>query len=914
MLVRQRLVERIRGHAGPVMIEAGAGAGKSVVIDQIVRGEADRWLVVEGGSSTTAAVLDDVPHGLGVIVDDVHLLDPCDVDRLARVLPETMPIIVAGRILPPSIVAAGRQRSPLELDAEALFFDREEIVQLVGDPAAAAAVARLTSGWPVAVGTMLERRDPGAEPGPQLARQTNVVDDLIGAELAAIAPAERLPIAQLCFCRDFTSTLARRLDPQLLDRMKRAGLPLFRLAPDRYEIPLPVRHALRRQIDIETDQLEPVVDGLVAEGLFEAALDVCAQRGWTARAAALLTELDPDQLYSFDASTVPNLLNVLGSDLHDHPGAMLSVARIQFMDGEIEDVRRSLTTALDRLAITDPDATDPVQHEVLAELAYLEYESSDLDRAIEYRDRCRSVIDPDGRGAANARLNETTAGLLASGKGRDDLLQARDLLVDAMSIWNQLGFVTRAGMTLRMMVSLVLFELGRFAEANDLLVRALRTGGTTAVETAMNQLFRANALGWLGRVDDARQALDEAQQLADSLDLTWVRGYVAWVDAINGSYEDDGERVARSLRRAEQLFGELTAGSTGAVFRCESALALARCQRGSAAASQLDAARNLDGIDDADLARAEAGVAAHTADPETGLRAIAQWRASHPLSPVDQWRATLWQAACAARLDRYDEAADLLVEARTAASAIGEPDLAEHTEGRLLASITDRLTAASSEPVGYRIQLFGPFKVVRDGVDCRLAKGHGQTIVKLLTLSGGGRLHIDEIIDALWPAADTSLGRRRLRNVLQRLRATCGPLVLREGDFLSIDAAAESDYRQVIAWRHELVKNEDSPTAALSALASTLELEFLEGDRFEPWAELPRASMTNGRLQVLDRLVEVAIADGQLDAAGRAAVDAVTIDPYEQRRIDRMAAAFDRCDRADLASAVRQAAASAQLS
>lgn len=95
-----------------------------------------------------------------------------------------------------------------------------------------------------------------------------------------------------------------------------------------------------------------------------------------------------------------------------------------------------------------------------------------------------------------------------------------------------------------------------------------------------------------------------------------------------------------------------------------------------------------------------------------------------------------------------------------------------------------------AEPIGARprVCVFGRLRVVHpDGTE---AVPDGTTVRQLLVFLAlhGGQVHADHAVEALWPDTPMRQGRAMLRNVLSRLRAQCGPLVVREGHTLRLDA------------------------------------------------------------------------------------------------------------------------------
>ena len=89
-----------------------------------------------------------------------------------------------------------------------------------------------------------------------------------------------------------------------------------------------------------------------------------------------------------------------------------------------------------------------------------------------------------------------------------------------------------------------------------------------------------------------------------------------------------------------------------------------------------------------------------------------------------------------------------------------------------------RARPASRAELGV-VTLLGGFEVTADGRPLDLPPGRPSTLVKLLALAARAARRPDEAIESCGRRRRESTGRRRLRNVLNRLRASCGELVVR---------------------------------------------------------------------------------------------------------------------------------------
>lgn len=87
--------------------------------------------------------------------------------------------------------------------------------------------------------------------------------------------------------------------------------------------------------------------------------------------------------------------------------------------------------------------------------------------------------------------------------------------------------------------------------------------------------------------------------------------------------------------------------------------------------------------------------------------------------------------------------------------------------------------------------VLGRLRVIdAEGVE-RVPHGDAVRTLLLFLAVSGAPVHVEQVIDVLWPDASISQGRQRLRNVLTRLQAQCGPVVAREGDTILLRASTD---------------------------------------------------------------------------------------------------------------------------
>lgn len=208
--------------------------------------------------------------------------------------------------------------------------------------------------------------------------------------------------------------------------------------------------------------------------------------------------------------------------------------------------------------------------------------------------------------------------------------------------------------------------------------------------------------------------------------------------------------------------------------------------------------------------------------------------------------------------------------------ALGHPEFAMLHEPDIWPALVRLLEGNSASMVV--ITLLGGFGIEIDGADVTLPAGRPAQMVKVLALAGRP-IPVDELIEILWPDTPTDVGRRRLRNVLARVRAA-GPLLDRSEGVLALVPTAVVDCQRF----EQLARAAFTAAADLQLCAAEQALdvyagELLPGDRFEEWSVAPRERMQRRAIRVLGQIVDGASGLGDVDRAVHAA---------DQLRCDRI--------------------------
>jgi DNA-binding SARP family transcriptional activator len=217
-----------------------------------------------------------------------------------------------------------------------------------------------------------------------------------------------------------------------------------------------------------------------------------------------------------------------------------------------------------------------------------------------------------------------------------------------------------------------------------------------------------------------------------------------------------------------------------------------------------------------------------------------------------------------------------------------EPDVAEAVGPLAVAAGSRAAASAQREQRPYLVTLLGGFAVVSSGRALEPPAGRPSTLVKLLALAEGP-LAADEAVETLWPGVEQATGRQRLRNLLNRLRTSCGELVQREGETLVL-GPSDVDARgfERAAAEAAAAQGTARPGLARTALARYTG-ELLPGDRYEPWATGPRERLRRRYLELLDLLADDAVERGDVDEAIRLLDQAQSAEPLDEERYVRAA-------------------------
>jgi two-component SAPR family response regulator len=166
------------------------------------------------------------------------------------------------------------------------------------------------------------------------------------------------------------------------------------------------------------------------------------------------------------------------------------------------------------------------------------------------------------------------------------------------------------------------------------------------------------------------------------------------------------------------------------------------------------------------------------------------------------------------------------------------------------------ITTADAPSGRAEIAVLSPALSVSAGGRCVTLAEMPARLLLALVLGHPHPVHVEQVVEELWPDGDPGAGRGRLSTVLHRLRRTLGPAgtaVVRDGDLLRLDPVAVV----VDLWEHRAAVRQGGAAEAhaLAAVAGNLcQAQFPYGERLVDarhafagdWARRARAAVRAG--------------------------------------------------------------------
>ena len=510
-----------------------------------------------------------------------------------------------------------------------------------------------------------------------------------------------------------------------------------------------------------------------------------------------------------------------------------------------------------------------------------------IDAGRSYKlDEARALIDEVTRVASADQQIALARAALAGGQalawvGTDEATrQAHDAFAQAAERFAALGRLRR-GFSAS-------YQHGDLVGAKELIGEALETYPPDSIRLAGALGSYADVLIELGEFDQVEAVLDRAAALAARdgfakalIDLTWSRAHLA-------AGRGDARATERLLAEVERGAGGMDWFAThiGLSFLLDAAELLDLVGVSDQAQRYLKRARDLGGEANEEVMQTTAVLHARSGDPGLALGELQQLARGNWLEKRLVWRHTLLTAWATFRAGR-DGAGELAARAFEQAVACGGVRVAQAGEPEIVAALVPLAESAGSSVarellLGDReliVRLFGtPTVVAADGSTIVLPPGMPAELVRLLALHEHG-LAVDVVLEAFFPDTSPATARNRLRQVLARLRAAGGDVVVRDGETLRL-VPAWVDVREFLA-RGKLVRGARGARAVRLAYGA-LALHsgpLLPSEPYAAWAEEAREQVSYRHLALLDLVTADATARGSHQEALTALEAALEEDP-----------------------------------
>jgi DNA-binding SARP family transcriptional activator len=957
-LARPRLVAALRD-ARVAVVVAGGGYGKTTLAVELARELGIAWALVrlDPGDDDPAALVRRVRDalltaGLSDAADALEGSDepPAALDQLTQALARRSDpvllvldeianagaeggrlvarlavdisdhgsrLVLVGRALPPSLTGVATSSETATLGQRDLGFTVEETAELLArvgawrDAVSAERVRRVTGGWPVATGLAVARLERAADPSAELDRldaDAGLLVGLVDAPLAELAEDVRealLQVAHLPLVSPALADSATGVEGVVAAGIE-AGIP-YEIADDgSVGLPDPVREALLARASLSTGVAGRAADAYVLLGRGADAIRVLVSAGEADRAAATAASLSPGELSTLDVGELRALLAPIApAALDRHPRALLHLARAAEASAD-RDLRTGLLLRVSGLAAHDP----ALAREVDAERARDLVRDGQVAEAAAIADR---LLAEAGQDELQTRVRALhVLGRTHAWRGdAAGLAAAEPLLAEAAGLYGRLGFQTARAHALLALAYDVHTLGGRYAAAVETLEQALAGLPGRSRLRGVVLTFLGEALIDLGRLPEAEAILAEAERLGRLFGDLRTLGFAAWLRARAAASRGDTVQVAERLAEVERRRGAWFDHHSGVEYLAEAALLLDQVGERDAATGYLNRARARAPEALRYVRLAEGVVEARHGDPATAEAALAEVAEMPDLEVREAWRVALLRAYAAQREGDRARAATHARHAFALAAQTEAPDLPLRREPAVAAALLPLVGDRSPASTGcFAVTLLAGFEVRRGADRLELPPGRPTALVKLVA-ARGGRVQVDEVLEALWPGIDLPSGRKRLRNILNRLRERAGELILRDGDVLVLPEGTEVDAslfeQQAVAALTEM-DDAMAPDRARTALGLYTG-ELLPDDRYEAWAAEPRELARARVLRLLDALVARAEADGDVDEALRLLERGIAEDRLDESRYLRSARLLLRQGRRGRALEVLRAAA-----
>ncbi|MEM7094665.1 MAG: hypothetical protein AAF567_16795 [Actinomycetota bacterium] len=930
-VVRTRLLDRLAAADAVVYVEAPFGFGKTMLLRQFEQID-DRVALI--GSDPTApdateailALLDrSGPESVVVAVDDAS-------ERVELVLrlaehPALRSLILADRLIAPAIVDALDDFESERLGTADLRFDEAEIQRALatsmphGTPAGIEALSFVlrpaSEGWPFAINHMVETVASSSDPqsrARELAYPGPDIQRIVERYLRSIDPQVADAIEIIGHFDAFTGPCINTLiGPQGLQTARAGGAILTVTEGIWYRLPRLVTGVVRTSGELPADMARILAPVMIGSGGLIQGLRTSIEAGCFEDAADTLREIPQSRLDEVDQQALIDVIRSL-REVVDQPHLALIQARAHFsmadLGSNVELLRQALDLAEAGLASTGSGSYAAMALEARIELLFSQMHASDIDVLGEARELRRSIDRSVSPGLA-LRLDEIETMMKVQSSDLLEVAAGVDELRRVAMRWKNLGQRGRASAALRRLAAMPLIHLGRYQEGLEALEDAQPLAWDRLIDRTLTLELTCRFLTVSGRLDGIDQKLKEAWALANATGLPWIKGYLHWCELWLATYRGDATATLRALGHAEREFGPLMAHETGALLKSEAAIALAVLRDLDGAEVQLRGAEQILPEGGLEIEFARSAVAARRGDSIEDLDLIIEnLRERHGVPPHRAWRLTADRAIALHRSGDRDGANEQHARSLEQAAAVHQRELAH----RLLEPVFGQNGRPPGQLRPLRVNVLGTFEVLHGDDPIEVPQGRISIALKMLALSESP-VALDVVLEALWPDCDPEIGRRRIKNVVARLRTLVGAdRIVRGEDSLALDPAVQVDLWQFESLiRQSFSLDDPDPTQALNRMVRALESyggDLLPSDLYDDWIAERRTTARARALSCLDRIFDI---EPEHRPSAAWILDVVLrIDANDDRRLLRVARQamlenHDACARAALDRAVAAA-------
>ncbi|MDQ6613714.1 MAG: hypothetical protein M3083_02885 [Actinomycetota bacterium] len=828
--------------------------------------------------------------------------------RLAGSLPHPHRVLVVARRLGAHLEPIRALPGATVLASGALAFTDDEARELLrvslDAPVAdhdLQAVLEAARGWVTALvlaaGVLAGPHDAGA-PFHPIPSSRQLLATLVRGIMERLDRAERDSVTQLAHLPFLSPEVAKAVSPvpDIFNKVVAAGIPLNRTGSGWWEMPGPVADYLAAQQPLADRTAIGAARAYGDAGEVVAALNVLLAARLTRQVVTMLAGLQPDVAEDLGVGQIWELVEALpDEDVWAEPRVLLHVAR-EAEAGYRTDLRSPALAQAARIA-DDPEASvsPALRREIDAErardLLWHEETFGDAEALAAAVLEAAAPSEVVARARALDVLGRCRSWMSAEGPRAD----AEPLLVESARLARRVGQQTWAAQALVPLAMGVHYAMCRFDRALVVLDEVLAGLPARRPYRALVETFRSDVLCETGRFSEAVASIRTVREIGRATKTEWALAFGSWGEAAMASYAGDRQLAVEAILDVERHHDVWYTQVSGIEFLSQAADLLDRVGMHELALDYLERARGRMKGFERTFRVFEASVLGRSGDPVRAEEVIMAVLARPDLDPQERWPLLLLRARAAQR--RGDPGAGgLAAEAFETCQALGHPDgplVRERVVSQELLPIAAAAgsTAAPATLAAagrVSISLLGQFAVRRGGRSIEVPAGKPSQAMRAIAALGG-RLQADQLIEILWPDTETGVARNRLRNLLSRLKAGVGDLLVRDGDLvaladgIAVDAGVFEDEATLAlsAWsRGQHLRAEALGRSALARYQGDL----LPEDRYEPWADLPRERLRQKYLGLLDVLAAQAEARREVDEAVRLLQQAADAEPYNEQR------------------------------